>query len=81
MKLYALLNIFLCFSGIAWAQSVDNAATIEYGSKNLTLDQPFVISVVLRDVETRPSVIFPEIKDLEKTQQVGDELGQHGGWP
>lgn len=66
MKLYALLNIFLCFSGIAWAQSADNAATIEYGSKNLTLDQPFVISVVLRDVETRPSVIFPEIKDLEK---------------
>jgi hypothetical protein len=30
------------------------------------LDQPFLISVVLRDVETRPSVIFPEIKDLEK---------------
>lgn len=66
MKLYALLNIFLCFSGIALAQSSDNLATIEYGSKNLTLDQPFLISVVLRDVETRPSVIFPEIKDLEK---------------
>ncbi|MDR7195135.1 hypothetical protein J2Y45_000261 [Dyadobacter sp. BE34] len=30
------------------------------------MDQPFLISVVLRDVETRPSVIFPEIKDLEK---------------
>ncbi|WP_353722445.1 BatD family protein [Dyadobacter sp. 676] len=48
------------------AQSTENLATIEYGSKNLTLDQPFLISVVLRDVETRPSVIFPEIKDLEK---------------
>jgi hypothetical protein len=66
MKLYALLNIFLCFSGIALAQSPDNLATIEYESKNLTLDQPFLISVVLRDVETRPSVIFPEIRDLEK---------------
>lgn len=66
MKLYALLNIFLCFSGIVLAQSPENPATIEYGSKNLTLDQPFLISVVLRDVETRPSVIFPEIKDLEK---------------
>lgn len=66
MKLYALLNIFLCFSGISLAQSSENLATIEYGSKNLTLDQPFLISVVLRDVETRPSVIFPEIKDLEK---------------
>lgn len=66
MKLYALLNIFLCFSSISLAQSLENLATIEYGSKNLTLDQPFLISVVLRDVETRPSVIFPEIKDLEK---------------
>ncbi len=66
MKLYALLNIFLCFSAIALAQSPENATTIEYGSKNLTMDQPFLISVVLRDVETRPSVIFPEIKDLEK---------------
>ncbi|GGH53893.1 hypothetical protein GCM10007423_59870 [Dyadobacter endophyticus] len=66
MKLYALLNIFLCFSSISLAQSSENLVTIEYGSKNLTLDQPFLISVVLRDVETRPSVIFPEIKDLEK---------------
>lgn len=66
MKLYALLNIFLCFSITSLAQSSENLATIEYGSKNLTLDQPFLISVVLRDVETRPSVIFPEIKDLEK---------------
>lgn len=66
MKLYALLNIFLCFFSISLAQTPENAATIEYGSKNLTLDQPFLISVVLRDVETRPAVIFPEIKDLEK---------------
>lgn len=66
MKLYALLNIFLCFSGIAFGQFSENTATIEFGSKNLTLDQPFLISVVLRDAETRPPVIFPEIKDLEK---------------
>lgn len=66
MKLYALLNIILCFSGITYAQSLDDASTIEFGSKNLTLDQPFLISVVLRDAETRPSVIFPEIKGLEK---------------
>ncbi|MGN7886261.1 BatD family protein [Dyadobacter endophyticus] len=56
----------MCFSSISLAQSSENLVTIEYGSKNLTLDQPFLISVVLRDVETRPSVIFPEIKDLEK---------------
>ncbi|WP_291033351.1 BatD family protein [Dyadobacter sp. 50-39] len=56
----------MCFFSIVRAQTLENGATIEYGSKNLTLDQPFLISVVLRDVETRPSVIFPEIKDLEK---------------
>lgn len=66
MKLYALLNIILCFSGTLFAQSINDASTIELGSKNLTLDQPFLISVVLRDVETRPSVIFPEINGLEK---------------
>jgi hypothetical protein len=66
MKLYALLNIFLCFSGTICAQIINDASTIEFGSKNLSLDQPFLISVVLRDAETRPSVSFPEINGLEK---------------
>ncbi|MCE7067244.1 BatD family protein [Dyadobacter sp. CY326] len=66
MKLYALLNIILCFSGTICAQTINSASTIELGSKNLTVDQPFLISVVLRDAETRPAVIFPEIKGLEK---------------
>jgi hypothetical protein len=66
MKLYALLNIILCFSGTLCAQVINDAATIEFGSKNLTIEQPFLISVVLRDADNRPSVIFPEVKDLEK---------------
>ena len=66
MKLYLLLNIILCFSISIRAQVVNDAATIEFGSKNLSLDQPFLISVVLRDAEIRPSVIFPEINGLEK---------------
>ncbi|GGC04150.1 hypothetical protein GCM10011325_33880 [Dyadobacter sediminis] len=45
---------------------LNDAATIEFGSKNLSIDQPFLISVVLRDAEVRPSVIFPEINGLEK---------------
>ncbi|MCE7062513.1 BatD family protein [Dyadobacter sp. CY343] len=32
----------------------------------MSIDQPFTISVVLRDAENRPAVLFPEIKDLEK---------------
>lgn len=66
MKLYALLNIILCFSGTLWGQTMNDASTIELGSKNLSIDQPFLISVVLRDAETRPAVIFPEISGLEK---------------
>ncbi|MCE6990627.1 BatD family protein [Dyadobacter sp. CY323] len=66
MKLYALLNIILCFSSTICAQVVNNASTIEFGSKNLSLEEPLLISVVLRDAENRPSVIFPEIKNLEK---------------
>jgi hypothetical protein len=66
MKLYALLNIILCFSGTICAQVINNASTIEFGSKNLSLEEPLLISVVLRDAENRPSVIFPEIKNLEK---------------
>jgi hypothetical protein len=66
MKLYALLNIFLCFSFNVLCQSINNNATIELGPKNVSLDQPFTISVVLRDAETRPAVLFPDIKDLEK---------------
>nr|WP_310589881.1 BatD family protein [Dyadobacter sp. CY343] len=66
MKLYALLYIFLCYSGIAFCQGLNESATIELGPKNLSIDQPFTISVVLRDAENRPAVLFPEIKDLEK---------------
>ncbi|CAG5071690.1 hypothetical protein DYBT9623_03681 [Dyadobacter sp. CECT 9623] len=66
MKLYALLYIFLCYSGIALCQGLNESATIELGPKNLSIDQPFTISVVLRDAENRPAVLFPEIKDLEK---------------
>ncbi|WP_229248222.1 BatD family protein [Dyadobacter sandarakinus] len=56
----------MCFFVNAFAQSPASNVTIEFGSKNLTLDQPFLISVVIRDSESRPSILFPEIKDLEK---------------
>jgi hypothetical protein len=37
MKLYALLNIILCFSGTLYAQVINDASTIEFGSKNISL--------------------------------------------
>ena len=66
MKLYVILNIILCFSHISVAQDFAGSASLEMGAKNLKIDEPFVISVVLKDVETCPAVIFPDIQGLEK---------------
>jgi len=66
MKLYVILNIILCFSNIAFAQDLDDDVSIEMGSKNLNIDEPFIISIIVKDVETRPSITFPDIKGLEK---------------
>ena len=66
IKIYALTNIILCFFGTCQAQNTDENISIEFGSKTLSLDQPFVISVILSNAESRPSIIFPEINGLEK---------------
>ena len=66
MKLYVLISIILCFSNISFSQDLDDPVTIEIGSKNLSLREPFIISVILKDAENRPPVIFPGIKGLEK---------------
>lgn len=66
MKLYAIIYIILCFSSNLLAQEFATRATIEMGEKQLAVNEPFIISVVLKDVENRPPVIFPEIKGLDK---------------
>ncbi len=66
MKLYAILYIILCFSNISFAQDFLSKAEIEMGEKKMAINEPFIISVILHDVESRPSVVFPEINGLEK---------------
>lgn len=66
MKLYVILSIILCFSCTIHAQIINNDPIIEFGPQNLKMDEPFTISVVVPDVENRPSVTFPEIAGLEK---------------
>jgi hypothetical protein len=67
MKLYGLLHILLCFSSfVATGQEISDEYSIEIPSKNLPLSEPLVISVILRDVENRVPVIFPDIEGLEK---------------
>ena len=66
MKLYVIINIILCFSGVVIGQNFYDAAVVQMGSKSITIEEPFVISLVLRNAESRPSIIFPEINGLEK---------------
>lgn len=66
-KLHVFLNILLFFSVIARAQTQPSDISIETGKENLTLNQPFTITVVVKNSENRPAITFPEIEGLQKT--------------
>ncbi|HEV7382468.1 MAG TPA: BatD family protein [Dyadobacter sp.] len=51
---------------ICFAQDITSLANVEIGKSELAVNEPFVISVVIKDVENRPPVIFPDFKGLEK---------------
>jgi hypothetical protein len=80
MKLYALLNIILCFSGTLCAQVINDAATIEFGSKNLSLDQPLLISVVLTRCRKPPGRYISGNKRPRKKEQICYQFDQYSGW-
>lgn len=66
MKVYAFVSIFL-WGLTAWAQRPsEQDIRVETGVKNLVLDQPFILNVVVRNHVNRPTVIFPDFKGLEK---------------
>jgi hypothetical protein len=66
MKLYVYLNIFLCFSVFASAQNQLPEITIETGTPVLSINQPFTISVIIRNSEERPQITFPDLPGLQK---------------
>ena len=47
-------------------QPVEKNVSVEIGEKDLYLNQPFILSVVVRNSTSRPSVQFPELPGLEK---------------
>lgn len=66
MKVYVFIVIFLgVFPAIA-QQKTDLEVSVEMGRQNITLSQPFVLSVVVKNNTNRPSVQFPELEGLEK---------------
>ena len=66
MKLYIVLGIILGFSCTISAQDLYERVSIEYNRKVLKISEPLIISVLIKDSESRPSIIFPEINGLEK---------------
>lgn len=66
MKIYVYLSIFLCFS-LARAQEPSAPdVSIELGKKELFLKQPFILSVIVKNIPNRPTVQFPDFEGLEK---------------
>ncbi len=66
MKVYAFISIFLC-SLPAWAQRPsEQDIRIETGVKSLTVDQPFLLSIIIKNHPNRPMVTFPDLEGLEK---------------
>lgn len=65
MKVYVFIGIFL---GIfpAFAQQQTEEISVEMGKQNLVLNQPFILSVVVKNNTNRPSVQFPELEGLQK---------------
>lgn len=66
MKAYVLLVLILGFCPLMAQQPAEKSVSVEMGEKGLTLNQPFILSVVVRNSTSRPSVQFPELPGLEK---------------
>lgn len=47
-------------------QPAEKSVRVEMGEKELTLNQPFILSVMVRNSTSRPSVQFPELPGFEK---------------
>lgn len=66
MKVYAFVSIFLWgFTALAQRPSEPDIR-VETGVKSLSLDQPFILSVIVRNQVNRPTVTFPDFDGLEK---------------
>lgn len=66
MKAYVLLVLILGFCPLMAQQPTEKSVSVEMGEKELSLNQPFILSVVVRNSTSRPSVQFPELPGLEK---------------
>jgi hypothetical protein len=66
MKAYVFIGIFLSFIQAFAQQQNESEISVETGKLNLAINQPFILSVVVKNKINRPSVQFPELAGLEK---------------
>nr|WP_293840646.1 BatD family protein [uncultured Arsenicibacter sp.] len=58
--------LFFCVSLVAFSQSADNIVTIELSQSTFPIERPFTITVQVRNSETRPNIVFPDIPGFAK---------------
>ncbi len=66
MKAYVFLVLISGICPLMAQQSAEKSISVEMGEEALNLNQPFILSVVVRNSASRPSVQFPELPGLEK---------------
>jgi len=67
MKTYVLWVLISGFGPFLMAQQpTERSVSVELGEKELAMNQPFILSVVVRNSSNRPVVQFPEFPGLEK---------------
>ena len=64
VRIRFLFVILLLISSFAWAQ--DTKISIELGEKNLPINKPFTISIVIQNSERRDATGFPNIQGFQK---------------
>lgn len=66
MKLYVILGIISCLFCTFSKGAQNDDASLNLGPKVLKITEPFVITVTINNLDSRPSILFPEITGLEK---------------
>ena len=64
VRIRFLFVILLLINSFAWAQ--DTKISIELGEKNLPINKPFTISVIIQNSERRDATGFPNIQGFQK---------------
>ena len=66
---YILILIFFWIYPPVVAQNPENPVSVELGEKTIDISEPFSLSVIIKQSEAAPKIIFPTIKGFQKRDQ------------